>query len=397
MATATYHPERLGLSAPPPVVWGGIDRRYVTFVVGAVVLGLVFVFSATFPPADGSATVATAFDKLVRQFLFAAAGLVGMLALSRLRPERAVAAAPGLMLVGLVAMMLCRWGPLALQRNGSFCWLKLSESMSCQPSEFTKFAYVMLLAGFLSRPLSRRFTYARMVASCLAAMGLMSVALMIQKDLGMMVLVVGTTVLMLLLRGMRLLPLLLLVGFCGALGFAVARHDPKRWERLTVFMHPTEDPGGKGYHTSQMLACVARGGLAGVGLGMSPDKWGALPEADTDSIFSVVAGELGLPGVVLGVGLFLALAFRGLYLAGRSGLPCAWFLGSGVALCLAVQALMHMGVTTVSIPCTGHTLPFISYGGSSLMASLFAAGLVLSVSRYRVAREEEYEETEPWE
>jgi cell division protein FtsW len=375
-----------------PVTRGSVDPVYARIVMCLVVIGIVFVFSASFPTAQTLLYGTHSLYFLYRQLAFAGLGLVAMIVLAYVGPQHLVSngvlgVASGL---GLLAMILCRFGPFADETAGSACWLRLSEGLRIQPSEFVKLVYILLLARILARPVDKRYTLLQMLGRVLGALGVFLIVLLfLQKDLGMSLLVVGVTLSMLFIRGFSLLLVSALMGCSGLVGVVYAMSSPARWQRIETFLNSDSNRLEGGYQLCQMLATLARGGICGLGLGMSPDKWGPLPAPHTDSIFCVIGGELGLAG---GVGLllmFLWLAGRTFKIAERAAVPTAWYIGCGIGVTLGLQALINIAVATVSVPCTGLTLPFISYGGSSLLSSMMAAGIILSISRYKPLEREE--------
>ena len=364
------------------VARGPVDAVYAKMVAVVVVAGIVSVFSASFPLADRTLGGSHSFHFLYRQIAFATLGLLGMWALTRIAPQTIAAWTPRLILPAIVAMVLCVVGPWSHEVAGASRWLKFGP-ITVQPAESVKYVYVIVLALIMARPLTATRSDRTVWKHSLAAMAALCALLWLQEDLGMAFLVVVVTLAMLFLRGLNawlVSGLGLTLFACG--GLATYLFFPLRWQRIVAFLDPYADPLGTGYHMCQMLASLARGGLGGLGLGMSPDKWGALPAPHTDSIFCVMGAELGLAGVALLFALIVLMAGRGFKIAERAGTPIAWYMGGGVALMLAVQSLVNIAVATVSMPCTGLTLPFISYGGSSLVSSMLAAGVVLSISRY---------------
>jgi cell division protein FtsW len=362
---------------------GPADWRYTRLVLIAASIGIVFVFSATF--FDGGRNLGAAgLHHLKRQALFLVVGLVVMVLASYVRPQRWVRSPwlLGVFALGLVAMLLCRWGPLADPAGGSHCWLRLPGGNKLQPSEFTKVLHVLILAGILSQAAETRRARRRMLTGTLLMLALMCGALAIQEDLGMALLVVSVTLAMLFARGVSLPLLTGLALLLASGGVLVAMRSPVRWQRILIFLHPESDAGDTGYQLCQMRATLARGGVGGLGLGLCPEKWSALPASHTDSIFCIIGGELGLLGAAGVIVLFWALTARALKLAQQSSSPALWHTGVGIGILMGIQALIHLGVATVSIPCTGLTLPFISAGGSSLVASMASAGIVLAVSRF---------------
>jgi cell division protein FtsW len=378
-ATLGAHP---ALAEPPRPRRGRVDHVFAEMVLGAVAVGIVFVFSATFPLADRTLDGSGPFAFLTKQVEFALIGLVGLLLVAQASPRGLQRLTVWAALAGIPAMLACRWSPWAHPVNGSYCWLD-TPLFRLQPSEFVKIAYVVVMAGILGRPEGNGWTRDRAWRQALVVMVSFLVLLGIQEDMGMALLVVGVTLGMMFMRGFKGWHV---GGLAAALftgGLLLAMHSPPRWQRIAMFLQPWRDPDNAGYHYCQMLAALARGGLGGTGLGMSPDKWGALPTAHTDSIFCVIGGELGLVGGVLLLALILAMATRAFRIGQLSANAAAWHTACGLGFMLALQSLINIGVATVSLPCTGLTLPFISAGGSSLISSMVAAGVILAVSRYQ--------------
>ncbi len=354
-------------------VWG---RRYLLLVYGLVVLGLVFVFSSSFPlagrPTPGHGD---AYLYLKSQLKFAGIGLVAMMVVSYLSPTLiARLSRPGL-LIGLAFMGLAIvWGRSV---GASRCWL-----WGFQPSEFAKVAYVVFCATYLARgPVNWRNRHTVIVPIAIATAAMVLV-LVEQSDQGMAMLVLLLALAIVLLGGARLHYVAATgVGLAG-IGLGLAATKPYVWTRILAWLNPGDYLQGPGYHIYNMLIALARGGVVGTGLGMSPDKWKNLPVPHTDSIFCVIGGELGLwggLGVLVLMVLLTAWAFK---IGQASDSRLGWFLAAAVGMSLTLQALVNIAVATSSIPVTGLTLPFISAGGSSLISSMMAAGVVLSVARH---------------
>lgn len=358
------------------LTWG---RRYFLLVYGLVVLGLVFVFSSSFPlagrPTPGHGD---AYSFLKSQLLFAAIGLVAMGVINHLRPRwLAVASLPGLV-AGLVLMILAI---IIGKRVGqSRCWLPWWGGF--QPSEFAKLAYVMFCATMLARGPMNWKNRCTVILPVVAATMAMVVVLVEQSDYGMAMLVILLALAMALLGGARWQYLVTIgLGVAGA-GLAMAASKPYIWTRIWAWLNPGQYLQGPGYHIYNMLIALARGGLIGTGLGMSPDKWKNLPVPHTDSIYCVIGGELGTWGAVGIMALMVLLTAWAFKIARASGSRLGWFLAATVGLSLTLQALVNIAVATASIPTTGLTLPFISAGGSSLISSMMGAGVILSVARH---------------
>ena len=336
----------------------------------------------------GSAAVAGAgmdvgpWHFLTRHALFLAGGLV--LAAIAMRTElKTIEQHNQLLLLACVALLLLVFVPgLGSSVNGAKRWINLGIS-KFQVVEAVKVLYIVWLASYLKR-------YNEDVAVTWTAMlkpvgvvGLLVLLLLLQPDFGSSVLLLGITTCMLLLGGAPIkritLPIVLLV---PALVMLVI-FEPYRMRRVTSFMDPWQDQLGAGYQLSNALMAIGRGEWFGVGLGASVQKLNYLPEAHTDFIFSVIAEELGFAGVCLVVGLYVLLAGRAFWL----GLQCvemkrhfAGYIAFGIALWMALQSFVSIGVNLGMLPTKGLTLPLISSGGSSVLMTCAALGLLLRVS-----------------
>ena len=361
-----------------------LGRRYFLLVYCLVVLGLVSVFSASYPFAGRPTPHGNdPYHYLLLQLLYAGIGLGGMLALARMRPQRLVGRLwyPGVALGGGWALMLTAIiyaHATGRYVNGACSWLPWP--VPWEPAEFAKLAYVLFVASRLaSGPLPREHA-GRIWIPIMGAGVVTCLLLMGQQLLGMALVIILVTLGMALLGGMRMrtwVPLTLVV---GVLSLGAARAVPHAWHRFKVWLHPGDYLSGAGLHVYNMLVTLAHGGLAGQGLGTSPEKWGNLSERFTDSIFCVIGGELGLWGGLGIIALMVLLGVCAFQIARRCPHRLGFFLASGVGLAFALQGLINIAVATASMPPTGMTLPFISYGGSSVLSCLLGAGLVLSVA-----------------
>ena len=358
-----------------------LDRHLFFAVFSAVTAGIVFVFSASFPRAGRPVFAGGKEDPysfLRQQAVFAVIGLVLMLVTSYLRPAmiRRAAGVALLFFMGLMAVCV-----FLAKHNGAAAWL----GERGQPSEFGKLAYLLYIATLIAGGADwvRNRQQLKTVGLTMAAMFIL---LYLQNDLGMAMLIVGITFGLLFLRGTQgwllasvgagLITLLSLGVTFGGSHFAHVRGRVEAW------LHPEEHLSGPGGHIVNMLATTTRGGLVGEGLGMCGDKWKSLFAPHTDAIFCVIAGELGLWGAAALVLLLCLIPFHCFRIAAGTKDDYAWLLAAGIGASLGLQTLINVAVATNSIPCTGLTLPFISAGGSSLVASMVSIGVVLSVARW---------------
>lgn len=321
------------------------------------------------------------FYYLRRQLINALVGVAAMIFVLRINYQKLkVLAKPALIGSFLLLAALLIPG-VGIEVNGSVRWLGVG-GFQIQPSEITKVTMVMYLALFLSQRQHLMQSFTKGFLPPLAIMGLACALIMKQPDLGTALALAGTTVVMLWAAGARKRHLTLLV-ICGvSLIVAAIVLEPYRMERLMAFVDPWQDPLDTGFQTIQSLLAIGSGGLAGMGLGFGRAKMYYLPEKHTDFIFSVLAEELGFIGGAVVILLFLLFVWRGLKVAVSFPESFGSLLAIGITSMVGIQAIINLGVVTGSLPVTGITLPFISYGGSSLLFSLAGIGLLLNVSRY---------------
>lgn len=351
-----------------------IDKVLFTVVVVLVVGGLVMVYSANPPAPDGGFK-----RQFVTQLAAAIVGLASMLVVMSIDYRRW--ARPSLVYLGLgVSLGLLGIVLTAPPINGSSRWLSLGP-VTFQPSELAKVAIILFLAYQIHR-CPEGVSQPRVLAPCVVGVGLVTLLVLQAPDFGSAALILGISAVMLFLAGLsrRWIVSGLLV-FPALLGFFIWS-EPYRVERVMGFLSPENDPSGSGFQVLQSKIAIGSGGMVGQGLGESAQKLYFLPLATSDFIFSIVSEELGLIGAAAVLAAFAVLAWRG-YLAGHRA-PDAFgrFLAWGLTSALLIQALVNISVTVGLVPVTGTPLPFLSHGGSSLVMTLVACGLLLSVSEH---------------
>jgi cell division protein FtsW len=285
------------------------------------------------------------------------------------------------LLLAFVLLLLVLVPGIGRNVNGSQRWLPMGP-LTLQPSEFMKFALVLYLAGFLVRHTEAVKTHWHGLAKPVMVLAFVALLLLLEPDFGATVICAGTVFGMLFLAGARLHYVLLLIGVAVG-GLAVMIFSaPYRLARLTAYTDPWQDPYGSGFQLIQSLIAFGRGEWLGVGLGNSIQKLFYLPEAHTDFVFSIWAEETGLVGSVGLIVVYCLLITRILQIGWRSerlGEPFSAFVCYGVGLIFSGQAFVNMGVSSGLLPTKGLTLPFISYGGSSLIVSFVMLAVVLRI------------------
>ncbi len=353
------------------------DRVLFTTVVILLALGLTMVFSASAVVDHREGGRADAY--LVKQILAAAVGLLAMLGLMHLDYRQLGRRWVVLGLVGCVAALqgLALAGPAV---NSSRRWL-LFGGVSVQPSELAKLVLVVYLADLVARREERERERELLVPALLVS-GLLAGLVLLGRDLGSAIMLGLVTALMLVLAG---LPWRHLAGLSLAAAPVVALAilaEDYRVDRLKAFLDPSAKPLTDGFQASQSLIAIGSGGLFGLGLGQSLQKLHFLPYAHSDFVFSIVGEELGLVGALGVLGLFGLLLWRGVRAGLRAPDAFGRYLAWGLSGALTLQALIHVSVAVGLLPATGLTLPFVSYGGSSLVMTMVACGVLLNVSQH---------------
>ena len=265
--------------------------------------------------------------------------------------------------------------------NGSVRWIGFGP-IGIQVSELAKLVAIIYMADYLTR---RNIEVQTQISGFLKPMillGLMSLLLLKEPDFGASTVIMATALGMMFLAGARFWQFLMLLGSVAAALAALAFSSPYRLERLTAFLNPWSNEYASGYQLTQSLIAFGRGGWFGVGLGDSVQKLYYLPEAHTDFLFAVFAEELGLIGVLVVICLFGIMIWRGFVIAKRAHLQknlFGAFLGYGLSLWMAMQAMINMGVNSGVLPTKGLTLPLMSYGGSSMVVMLIVIGLLFRI------------------
>ena len=352
----------------------------VLITVALVLFGLVMVYSAT--SASAALGNANPTGYLERQALYAALGLALLVVAARTDFRRLRDLAPGLV---LVALFLCVAVLVVGERvNGARRWIGAGPA-AFQPSELAKFALVVWTAAYLSRRPAPR-TLKDLARPVGLLVGLFCLLVIAEPDLGTVITIVVMVGAILLVSGTPLPTLAAAYGLVITLGAIAAWASPYRRARLLTFLHPWKDPTGAGLQNVQALISLGSGGVFGRGLGQGIEKIHYLPEAHTDMIFAVIGEELGLVGVTVLIVGYCAFAYAGLRLAITCRDPFGKRLAAGITALVAGQAAVNLAAVLGLAPLTGIPLPFVSYGGSSLVIMLGSVGVLLNIARGDVGR-----------
>jgi rod shape determining protein RodA len=363
--------------------WRHVDPTLALAACGLAVLGLAAIYSSTFSSLRAQGLPEGLIMR--RQLLSLGLGLGGMVAVSLLDYRRLQAWAA--VLLGAVVLVLgLVLTPLGSASNGAQSWFALG-AYQVQPSEYAKVAMIVVLAAVFGA--TREPPGLRQLATGLAAWAVVCGLILLQPDFGTFMVFVPILFGVLLVGGVRLrwLLVLALVGSIGVVGmFKLNVLKEYQKERLTAFIDPGADPSGRGYtyNARQALIAIGSGGVTGKGyLRGTQTNLQYVPEQKTDFVFTVVGEELGFAGAMLLLALLALLAWRGLRIAAVARDPFGALIAAGVVSMLVFQAFVNVGMTIGIMPITGIPLPFVSYGGSSLVSSFLAVGLLENVHMRR--------------
>lgn len=349
-------------------------------VIALIGLGVVMVYSASSIVAADAVGDSAFFFK--RQVLWAAAGLFALLVVQRVHYEKLKRITPALLLAALAVLVLVLIPGVGRVAGGARRWISLGGPLAFQPAEAAKLALVLYLANFLANRGIEIGHLRRGLVPPLMTMGVIFALILAQPDMGTAVLTTLVGAAMLFAAGARVIHLAALAVAGAPLVAAAVFGEAYRRQRILAFLNPWDDPQGSGFHIIQSLLALGSGGLFGAGLGNSRQKFFYLPERHTDFIFSIVGEELGLIGTLAVVGLLAVVAYRGFQVARRAPDRYAALLAGGITGMVVLQAVMNIGVTTGVLPITGVPLPFLSFGGSSLLITMIGMGIVLNISQY---------------
>jgi len=356
---------------------GGNHLEYhllVLVTLALVAFGLVMVYSASSARALLGADDPAYYLK--RQALSAVAGLVALVLLSRTDYRRLRHAAGPLLLASFVLLVAVL--AIGTAVNGARRWIPLG-TLTFQPSELAKLALALWTAGLLARRPAPQ-ALSELVRPIGLVVGAACALILVEPDLGSALAIAIMVAAVLLVAGTPVRTLAAAGGIAGMLVLAAIWLEPYRRERIFSFIDPWHDPQGAGFQSVQAMIALGSGGIFGVGLGESVQKIYYLPEASTDMIFAIVGEELGLVGVLAVIGAFALFAYAGLNIALRCHDPFGKRLAAGLTALVCGQAAVNVSAVMGLAPLTGVPLPFVSYGGSSLVVGLASVGILLNIA-----------------
>ncbi len=360
---------------------GPIDKWILAPVVGLVALGTVMIYSSSFVGAYMNGLSPNYF--LIRHLIWLCIGSLALFVTSKINYQYWRRYSVPLMIVALLALAFVVFAPksIAPEINGAHRWIRLGP-LSAQPSEFAKIVFIIYAADWLSQKGEkvRNLWYGLIPFGII--LGFIIGLIMLEPDMGTSIVFAMIGGVMLFCAGAKIMQLLAGAALAFAAFLVLIIEESYRLNRLTIFLDPWKDPNGLGFHPIQSLFTLGSGGLIGEGLGASRQKFGWLPEAHTDSIMAVIGDELGFVGAVFVLILIIVVAVHGFRTALRSPDAFGSLMATGITTWIVFQSFLNVGVVTLTVPFTGVPMPFISFGGSSLVVLMSAVGILLNLSKY---------------
>ena len=343
-----------------------------------VFIGIIMVFSASF--VQSSFKHHDTYYFLKRNVVFAILGFISMITISNIdyRFWKKNTKTIGIIAVILLLLVLT---PLGIKANGARRWLGVG-SFTIQPAEIAKFATIIITAKLIEKKYDNIKSLTKGVLPLIIIPGLIFALIMLQPNMSTAGTIILVTFVMIFVAGMDMKFVAAMFGSGVALFLALALTSEYRLKRILSFLDPFQDPLGSGYQVIQGLYALGSGGLFGMGLGKSQQKWFYIPEPQNDFIFAIIGEELGLVGCAVVIMLFVILVYRCIRISLKCSNIFECMVVIGIGAQIGIQAALNIAVATSSMPVTGVALPFISYGGTSLIIFMSAVGIVLNISKH---------------
>jgi cell division protein FtsW len=354
---------------------------YILIAVGLLLIfGILMVYSAS--NAFSREQFGDSLHYLKRHLIYCGIGLILMFAAMRIDFWHYQRLAWLMVALSLILLVLVLIPGIGVKIGGSTRWIKIG-SFTFQPVEIAKLTLIVYMARFLSKENDNVKSFKRGILPFLIIISVYLGLLCAQPDFGSVILIVFLAFLLLFIGGAKVLHLVSLGSVAVIFIVVGVLLAPYRLQRVLTFINPGDDPEGTGYHVIQSLYALGSGGVLGTGLGEGVQKLQYLPTPHTDSIFSVIGEELGFLGASILVILFMIVVWRGIHISLKIDERFGSLLAVGISCLIGIQTIINVGVATGSLPSKGITLPFISFGGSSLLMSLIAIGILLNISKSR--------------
>jgi len=347
------------------------DKPLLLTVIIIAIFGLVSIYNSS--SVTASYDFGNKYFFLFEQMKWLVIGFVALFICYKIPYKKWYSISIYLLLISLFLLFIVLIPGVGVAVKGAQRWLPFGG----QPSELAKLSLVIYLSAWFSHKEKGR------LGAFLILCGLLIGLILLQPDMGTAVIISLIAIILYFLSGAPLWQFGLLLPVGAFLGYILIKIAPYRFARLTTFLNFNSDPLGASYHIRQILIALGSGGFWGIGLGNSRQKYAYVPEANTDSIFAIIAEEIGFTGSALLIALFVYLFYRGMKIASRVSDPFGKMLASGISIWIASQVVINLSSMVALVPLTGVPLPFISYGGTSLLVLLAGIGILLNISKYK--------------
>ncbi len=350
-------------------------------VIILIIFGLIMIASAGALKSFQMTNGATSYLFFKKQLLYAVLGFISLGFLSNFNYHKLKKIVFPFLILSFILLILVFIPGIGYEINGSQRWIKIG-SFTLQATDAAKLAFILYLSAWFEKKGKHVKDFYLSLVPFLIITGLLSILVILEPDLGTLGVIILSSLAIYFVAGGKLNHFLLL--FIGGMTafWTLVKIAPYRLNRVLVFLNPDLDPKGIGYQINQALLAIGSGGILGLGLGYSRQKYNYLPEPINDSIFAIIGEELGLIGTTLIIALFIFLAFRGFKIAQKAQDTFGKLLATGITFWLVLQAFFNIGGIIAIIPLTGITLPFVSFGGTSLLFTMSAIGILLNISKF---------------
>lgn len=359
---------------------GGYDFFILIPTIALLGIGLVAIYSSSSFLAEHRYQDSNFY--LAKQGFFVIIGVFLLLIVKNIPVEKYKGLAYPFLFISFILLLMVFIPGIGKKVGGAQRWIRLGP-VDLQPSELVKLSLAVYMAYSMSKKADYMSSFSKGVFPHLVITGAFMAMILIQPDLGTTVILGSWLIILLFVAGMNIFHLISMVMLACPAVYYLITHEQYRLNRLLAYLKPWEDPQGLGFQIIHSFLAFGSGGLFGVGLGNSKQKLLYLPESHTDFILSILAEELGLLGIALIIMLFLILIIRGLKIALDAPDLYSSYLALGVTILMGLQVIINMGVVMGLLPTKGLTLPFLSYGGSSLLVNMVGVGILMSISARR--------------
>ena len=345
-----------------------------------LVIGIIMIYSTSSAKVtDSTHTMNTVF---LRHVMWVAIAIIGMLIMMRIDYHYLQKYSTAIFIIALAGLVVVLIPEIGTVTYGARRWVRFGSYFGYQPSEFAKLAMIIFMSGYIAKNQEKMFTFARGFVVPIVLIGVVSLLILKEPDFGTAMFISMISFVLIMAGGTRIIYVMFTTIASIPHIYQIMHNIPTyRHNRLLAFLDPWKDPMGIGYQIIQSWIALGSGGIAGLGMGESRQKLFFLPMSDNDFVFSIIGEEFGFIGTTGIVVMFALLTWQGIRVCKATSDPFGYFLSLGITISLGLQAAINIAVVTGSIPTKGLPLPFISTGGSSILLSMLAIGILLNIAK----------------